>query len=64
LEAAANDIVAPPVPLAADETVSHEALLAALHVQPDPVLSTVVPAPPAAAKFAVGELSVNVHPVS
>ena len=64
LEAAAKDIVALPVPLAADVTVSHDALLATLHAQPAPAVSVVVPPPPVAAKLALDGLKVNVHPAA
>ena len=62
LDAAAKDIVALPVPLAADVTVSHDALLATLHAQPAPTVSVVVPGPPVAAKVALDGLKLNVHP--
>jgi hypothetical protein len=55
-------IVALPVPLLAEETVSHEALLVAFHAQPAPVLSVVVPLPPAAATLALVGLKLYEHP--
>jgi hypothetical protein len=53
-----------PVPLLADVTVSHEALLATFHAQPAPVLSVAVPLPPAAAKLALVGLKLNEQPVA
>ena len=51
------ETVALPVPLVADDTVSHEALLEALQVQPAPVAREVDPVVPAAAALALVGLS-------
>ena len=51
-------IVAFPLPLFADETVSHVALLLTVQVQPAPVRQVTLPVPPPAAKLALLGLSV------
>ena len=58
LAAAAKLTVADPLPLFADETVSHVALLLTVQVQPAPVVRLTLPLPPLAAKLALLALSV------
>jgi hypothetical protein len=58
LAAAAKLTVADPLPLFADETVSHVALLLTVQVQPAPVVRLTLPLPPLAAKLALLELKV------
>ena len=43
-----------PVPLAPPVTVIHEALLAAVHAQPAPAVTVLLPVPPAAANACPG----------
>ena len=45
--AALNETVAGPLPLAADVSVSQEALLLAVHAQPSVAVKVTEPAPPA-----------------
>lgn len=49
--------VVDPLPVLADETVSHDALLLAVHAQPAPVVSVTLPLPPFDAKLVLVELS-------
>jgi hypothetical protein len=58
LAAAAKLTVVDPLPLCADETVSHGALLLTVQVQPAPVVRLTLPLPPLAAKLALLELKV------
>jgi hypothetical protein len=52
-----NDAAPLPFPLPGDCTVSHDALLVAVHAHPLPTVTFRVPAPPVAAKGVVGPAS-------
>jgi len=58
LAAAVKFTVVDPLPLFADDTVSHAALLLTVHGQPAPVARLTLPLPPLAGKLALLALSV------
>jgi hypothetical protein len=61
---AANCTVPFPVPVAPEVTVSHCALLAAVHVQPGPAVTATVPVPPPAAMLVLSGTIVTEPPLA
>jgi hypothetical protein len=61
---AENCTVPFPVPVAPDVTLSHCALLAAVHVQPGPAVTATVPVPPPAAMLVLSGTIVTEQPLA